>query len=159
MRILGIDPGSRATGYGVVDLDRSKLYHVTGGIIRCGNGSVSERLARIDRALSEMIEEIQPAVAALESVFSGPNPRSALLLGQARGVALAACGRAGVKTAEHTPTQVKLAVVGYGAADKQQVQKMVQRLLGLERAPVSDEADALAVAICHAHTGGEWANA
>ena len=70
-----------------------------------------------------------------------------------------ACGRAGIKTAEHTPAQVKLAVVGYGAADKQQVQKMVQRLLGLERAPASDEADALAVAICHAHTGGEWANA
>ncbi len=158
MRILGIDPGSRATGYGVVDLKRSKLYHVTGGIIRCGNGPLPQRLARIDRELSEMIAEIQPAVAALESVFSGRNPRTALLLGQARGVALAACGRAGVETAEHTPSQVKLAVVGYGAADKRQVQKMVQRLLGLESTPSSDEADALAVAICHAHSGGARVN-
>ncbi len=151
---MGIDPGSRATGYGVVDLERSKLHHVGGGVIRCANGSLSERLARIDRLLSEVIAKVQPAVVVLESVFSGRHPRSALLLGQARGAALAACGRAGVKTAEHAPAQVKLAVVGYGAADKQQVQKMVQRLLGLECIPGSDEADALAVAICHAHTGG-----
>ncbi len=151
---MGIDPGSRVTGYGVVDLERSKLHHVRGGVIRCANGSMSERLARIDRLLSEVIAEIQPAVVALESIFAGRNPRSALLLGQARGVALAACGRAGIETAEHTPAQVKLAVVGHGGADKQQVQKMVQRLLGLECIPGSDEADALAVALCHAHTGG-----
>ncbi len=103
--------------------------------------------------LSEMIAEIQPAIAALESIYAGPNPRSALLLGQARGVALAACGRAGLATTEHTPAQVKLAVVGNGQADKRQVQRMVQRLLSLAEPPKSDEADALAVAICQAHTG------
>ena len=156
MRILGIDPGSRATGYGVIDLERSKLSRVAGGVIRCGDDALSERLAQIDRALSAMIAEIQPGVAALESVFAGRNPRSVLLLGQARGVALAACARAGLPTAEHAPTQVKLAVVGHGRADKRQVQKMVQRLLGLAQAPSSDEADALAVAICHAHRGSAW---
>lgn len=152
MRILGIDPGSRATGYGVVDLSNSTLQRVAGGVIRCGTGSLASRLARIDRELSAMLVEIQPVAAALESVFSARNPRSALQLGQARGVALAACGRAGLEAAEYAPSQVKLAVVGHGAADKAQVQRMVQRLLGLATPPPADEADALAVAICHAHT-------
>lgn len=149
---MGIDPGSRATGYGVICVERSRLDRLAGGVIRCGDGTPAERLARIDLVLSEMIAEIRPDVAALETVFTARNPRAALLLGQARGVALAACGRSGLDTAEYAPAQVKLAVVGYGRADKPQVQRMVQRLLRLAAPPSRDEADALAVAICHAHT-------
>ena len=100
-------------------------------------------------ALRLVVETQRPDAAALESVFTAKNPRSALLLGEARGVALAACGLAGVETAEYAPTEVKLAVVGYGRAEKAQVQQMVQRLLGLAEPPPQDEADALAVAICH----------
>ena len=154
MRILGIDPGSRATGYGVVRLEGSQLQRLGGGVIRCPRGTLAERLARIDREVAEVLASFTPDVAALESVFTARNMRTALLLGHARGVALAACGRAGLEAAEYAPTQVKLAVVGYGAADKAQVQRMVQLLLSLPEAPPTDEADALALAICHAHTQG-----
>ncbi|MFQ5513375.1 MAG: crossover junction endodeoxyribonuclease RuvC [Myxococcota bacterium] len=153
MRILGIDPGSRATGYGVVEREGASLRRVGGGVIRSEGGvTLAARLARIHAELRRVIGEHRPDAAALEAVFSARNPRSALLLGQARGAALAACGGAGLTAAEYSPSQVKQAVVGYGAADKRQVQLMVQRLLALGAPCPSDESDALAVAICHAHS-------
>ena len=152
MRILGIDPGSRATGYGLVQVEGGTLVRIDGGVIRVGERSVARRLAKIHARISEVILRGQPDAIAIESVFIARNPRSALLLGQARGAALAACGGAGLGTTEYAPSQVKVAVAGYGAADKTQVQRMVQRILSLESERPSDEADALAVAICHAHS-------
>ncbi len=146
---MGIDPGSRAMGYGVVQREGSKLRRIGSGVIRPRGGSMPERLAELYEKLSAVIAEHSPETAALESVFLARNPRSALLLGQARGVALAACGAAGLDTAEYAPTEVKMAVAGYGRAEKSQVQGMIVRLLALDRVPGSDEADALAVAICH----------
>jgi crossover junction endodeoxyribonuclease RuvC len=150
VRILGIDPGSIATGFGVVDQDGSRLRHVASGVIRPGAGELAERLARIHEGLETLVQLHAPDNAALEAVFVSRNPRSALQLGHARGVALVVCGRAGLATAEYAPSTVKGAVAGYGRADKPQVQAMVQRLLGLASAPARDAADALAVAICHA---------
>ena len=149
MRVLGIDPGSLATGYGLVTVHGSTLRRVAGGTIRARGDTLADRLAYLQRELSRAIEELAPEVAALEAVFSAKNARSALVLGHARGVALAACGCAGLAPAEYTPQQVKAAVTGYGRAEKPQVMKMVQRLLGLAAPPPSDEADALAIAICH----------
>ena len=151
MRILGIDPGSRATGYGVVEFDGSRLRRVVGGVIRPPQSALAARLAGTFAALERVIAETTPAGAALESVFAARNVRSALLLGHARGVALLACGMVDLPTAEYAPTQVKGAVVGHGGASKAQVQRMVQQLLGLAESPPADEADALAVAICHGH--------
>jgi crossover junction endodeoxyribonuclease RuvC len=136
----------------VVHLDGAKLHRVAGGVIRVGDGPLASRLAQIYAELAEVIVEIRPDSAALEAVFTARNPRSALLLGQARGAALAACGQAGLATAEYAPSQVKVAVTGHGGADKTQVQQMVRRLLALEGRRPADEADALAVAICHAHS-------
>ena len=149
MRVLGIDPGSLATGYGVVSVEGSTLRRIAGGTIRAKGDTLADRLAYLQRELASAIAASAPETAALESIFSAKNTRSALVLGHARGVALAACGTAGLGPAEYTPQQVKLAVTGYGRADKSQVVKMVQRLLGLTLPPASDEADALAVAICH----------
>ncbi len=152
VRVLGIDPGSRATGFGLVDFEGSSLTRVTGGVIRLGAGDLALRLHKLRSALERIIEEAQPDTAALEAVFTARNPRSALLLGHARGVALAACAATGLLPAEYAPGRIKQAVVGYGGASKSQVQQMVQRLLGLAAPPPVDEADALAVAICHGHT-------
>ena len=152
MRTLGIDPGLRATGFGVVDLGGSRRVRVAGGVIRPGGDCLASRLAEIMERLEAVISETRPDHAALEAVFVSRNPRSALLLGHARGAALTACGRAGIPTAECAPAAVKVAVTGYGRASKDQVQRMVQRLLGLGKPPASDEADALAVAICHGHS-------
>lgn len=149
MRILGIDPGSVATGWGIVDSEGSSLRHVASGVLRPPDPDPALRLARIQRDLAELVREFEPQTAALEAVFVARNPRSALKLGQARGVALAVCGGAGLPTTEYAPARVKGAVAGYGAADKAQVQAMVRRLLGLGRAPARDAADALAIAICH----------
>ncbi len=149
MRVLGIDPGSRRTGWGIVDLEGARLQRVRSGVIRASQPSLVEKLAHIHDAISEIIAESTPDEVALEAVFSHRNPRSAILLGHARGAALAACGGAGLQAAEYAPTRVKLAVSGYGHADKAQVQHMVRRLLNLDALPVPDEADALAVSICH----------
>jgi crossover junction endodeoxyribonuclease RuvC len=149
VRILGIDPGSNATGYGVVSVDGGALRRLGGGTIRARGDTLGERLAYLQRELERAIAELCPEAAALEAVFSAKNARSALVLGHARGVALAACAFAGLATDEYTPSQVKVAVTGYGRAEKLQVMKMVQRLLGLPTPPASDEADALALAICH----------
>jgi crossover junction endodeoxyribonuclease RuvC len=149
VRILGIDPGSIATGWGIVESEGSALRHVASGVLRPPGSEAARRLARIQLELSELVREFAPQTAALEAVFVARNPRAALKLGQARGVALAVCGGAGLEPAEYAPARVKGAVAGYGAADKAQVQAMVCRLLGLARAPARDAADALAIAICH----------
>ncbi len=149
MRILGIDPGSNATGYGVVCVEGSSLRRLGGGTIRTRGETLGARLAHLQRELERVIAELAPDAAALESVFSARNVRSALVLGHARGVALAACAFAGLETGEYAPAQVKVAVTGYGRAEKLQVMRMVQRLLGLTEPPKTDEADALAIAVCH----------
>ena len=155
MRILGIDPGSAVTGYGVVEREGAQLLHVAHGTLRPPrNGSLAGRLARIQAGIAEIIEAHEPDVAVIEQVFVRPsNPRSALVLGQARGAALAALGAAGLAVDELSPQEVKSAVAGAGNASKDQVQRMVKRLLSLERVPAQDAADALAAAICRAHQG------
>jgi crossover junction endodeoxyribonuclease RuvC len=149
VRILGIDPGSVATGWGIVDCAGSSLRHVASGVLRPPDLDAALRLARIHSELVDLVRVHAPHSAALEAVFVARNPRAALKLGQARGVALAVCGGVGLPTTEYAPARVKGAVAGYGGADKAQVQAMVRRLLGLERLPPRDAADALAIAICH----------
>lgn len=149
MLILGIDPGSRATGLGLVRYHGNRLSYVDCEVVRPPAGELASRLSHIYARLTQRLQEWAPDGVAVEAVFSHRNPRSALQLGQARGAALAACGAAGLGCAEYPPTQVKQAVAGTGAADKSQIQTMVCRLLGLAKAPASDAADALAVAICH----------
>lgn len=152
MRILGIDPGSNVTGYGVVEQQQGGLVHVAHGTLRPQRGAaLALRLQHLYLALCEIVAEHQPDVAAVEEVFVSASPRAALVLGQARGVALAAIGATGLPVCEYTPAQVKQAVTGTGRAPKSQVKTMVRRLLALERAPAEDAADALAVAIRHAN--------
>jgi crossover junction endodeoxyribonuclease RuvC len=152
LRILGIDPGLNRTGYGVIDVAGSDLRCVDAGIIRVPGGDLYQRLGTILQALSDVIRATQPHVATVEKVFVNVNPQSTLLLGQARGAAICAAASSGLAVHEYAALQIKQAVAGFGQADKKQVQLMVQRLLGLARAPGSDAADALACAICHAHS-------
>jgi len=151
MRVLGVDPGSRATGYGVIEIEGATPRARACGVIRPREESLALRLVCIQDELADLIREWRPEVAALESVFAAQNIRSALLLGHARGAALAACGRAGLEVAEYAPTAVKAGVVGYGRASKQQVQQMVISLLSLQGVPALDATDALAVGLCHAN--------
>jgi crossover junction endodeoxyribonuclease RuvC len=153
LRILGIDPGLLATGFGVIDKSGSRLAYVTSGCIRVPAGELPERLRSILHGLREVISANRPQQAALEKVFVNANPQSTLLLGQARGTAICAVVDAGLPLAEYTALQVKQAVVGRGHAGKEQVQEMVKRLLNLPGVPGRDAADALACAICHAHGG------
>jgi len=156
MRILGVDPGSRRTGYGVVDIDGNRVTHVTHGVIAAGNGEFSERLGTLFSSLSRLIGEYQPGCAAMEDVFMARNAASALKLGQARGALIAACTHAGLKVSAYSPTAIKQAVVGFGRAEKGQVQHMIKLLLKPSAPLQEDAADALAVAICHAnHAGSE----
>jgi crossover junction endodeoxyribonuclease RuvC len=152
MRILGIDPGSRVLGYAVVDSDDARrLRYVECGVVEAQRGDPLEgRLAEIARGLEEVIAELAPHTVAAEDVFAAMNARTALLLGQARGAALAVCGRAGLRVHAYAPALVKQAVTGRGRAPKLQVARMVQALLGLRRLPRADAADALAVAVAHA---------
>ena len=150
-RILGIDPGLRVTGFGIIEADGSRLAYVTSGCIRAAGDELPTRLGVIARDLAHVIREYAPAEVAVEKVFVNVNPNSTLLLGQARGVAIAAAVMAGLPVAEYTAGQVKQAVVGKGRALKPQVQEMVRRLLALPGTPSPDAADALACAICHAH--------
>jgi crossover junction endodeoxyribonuclease RuvC len=152
VRILGIDPGLNRTGFGVIEASGGQLRQVAAGVIRVPAGELAQRLAHILSELAAVIRATQPSEAAIEKVFVNVNAQSTLLLGQARGAALCAAVAAGLQVHEYTALQVKQAVVGYGKADKIQVQKMVQRLLALERAPQADAADALACSICHAHS-------
>jgi crossover junction endodeoxyribonuclease RuvC len=153
IRILGIDPGLNRTGFGVIEVGGGELRHLTAGVIRTPAGDLAQRLAHILTELARVIRQTQPSEAVVEKVFVNVNAKSTLLLGQARGAALCAAVTAGLNVYEYTALQVKQAVVGYGKADKIQVQKMVQRLLALERVPTPDAADALACSICHAHSG------
>jgi crossover junction endodeoxyribonuclease RuvC len=151
-RILGIDPGLRVTGFGVIAVVGSELTYCVCGAIRSDpHGALPERLEMILRDLTEIIARERPTEVAVEKVFVNVNPQSTLLLGQARGTAIAAAVQAGLPVAEYTALQVKQAVVGHGKAAKQQVQDMVRRLLHLSGAPSADAADALACAIAHAH--------
>jgi crossover junction endodeoxyribonuclease RuvC len=152
MRILGIDPGSRITGFGVVNVLRNgKVQYVASGCVRVGKGTLGERLKTIYDGMSEIIRTYQPGAIAIEKVFLASNADSALKLGQARGAAITASANHAFAVAEYSARQVKRAVVGSGAADKRQVQHMVKALLDLSGAPQADAADALACAICHAH--------
>ena len=151
--ILGIDPGLRITGFGVIRKDGARLAYVASGCIKSPEGELPARLKSILEGLREVIREHRPQQAAVEKVFVNVNPQSTLLLGQARGTAICAAVLEQLPVAEYTALQVKQAVVGNGHADKEQVQHMVRRLLGLAGNPSADAGDALACAICHAHGG------
>jgi crossover junction endodeoxyribonuclease RuvC len=154
VRIFGIDPGSERTGYGCVETDgRRHRLVACGAITALAADPFPQRLARIHRELAALLASCRPECVAVENVFYSVNARSALKLGHARGVALLAAVEAGCDVVEYTPAEVKLAVVGYGRAEKRQVQQMIKLLLGLDKAPTPhDAADALAVAICHLHS-------
>jgi crossover junction endodeoxyribonuclease RuvC len=153
MRILGIDPGLRVTGFGVIDKVGQQLHYVASGCIKTPVGELPERLKSILNSLGEVITQHNPEQVAVEKVFVNVNPQSTLLLGQARGAAICAAVLVNLPVAEYTALQVKQAVVGNGHAKKEQVQLMVQRLLSLSGVPSPDAADALACAICHTHGG------
>ena len=151
MRILGIDPGSRVTGYGVIEAAGGKLRYLHAGQIQCSQGELPERLMKIHGELQGIVAEYLPQEVAIEKVFVNKNVASALTLGQARGAAICAVASIERSVHEYAPTQIKNAVVGTGRADKSQVQHMIQILLQLKDKPPSDAADALAVAVCHAN--------
>ncbi len=149
MIIIGIDPGSRHTGYGIIKWQKNQTHYIDCGCIHLAAASLAERLQKIFSALQEIVKQYQPDEAAIEQVFMHQNPNSALKLGQARGAAIVALG---LSVAEYSARQVKQSVVGYGAADKKQVQNMVKRLLNISHELQADAADALAIALCHAHS-------
>lgn len=150
MRVLGVDPGSTVTGWGIVDSQRGGLHHVVHGCIRTQpKTSLPQRLGEIFAALRGVILEYQPQAAAVEDVFVSVNVQSALKLGHARGVAIAAASHQGLSIHEYSALQVKKSVVGYGRAEKQQMQEMIRVLLCMPKKAPQDAADALAVAICH----------
>jgi crossover junction endodeoxyribonuclease RuvC len=156
VRIFGIDPGSVRTGYGCVDADGTRHRLVTCGVLAAPRGATfPDKLRAIHDGLERLLQAASPECVVIENLFHARNVRSALLLGHARGVAVLAASEAGLPIVEYTPAEIKLAVVGYGRAEKAQLQQMVKLLLGLEAVPSPhDAADALAVAICHAHTRG-----
>jgi crossover junction endodeoxyribonuclease RuvC len=150
--ILGIDPGSRRTGYGVINVVGSRLEHVTHGCILLPGDHLPDRLKLIFEGVLGVIEGYRPQFVAIEQVFLAKNAASALKLGQARGAAITAAVASDLPVAEYSARQIKLAVVGTGAAQKAQVQHMIRLLLGLDQSPQEDAADALATAVCHAHS-------
>lgn len=152
MRILGIDPGSRFTGVGVIELKGDRLRCLHFDVIKAGAGNFPERLGIIFNGVKDLVATWQPDQSAVETVFVSHNANSAIKLGQARGAAVCAVIDGGVSVAEYSPRAVKQAIVGKGGADKTQVQHMVRVLLGLAETPPEDAADALAVALCHHHT-------
>jgi crossover junction endodeoxyribonuclease RuvC len=154
LRILGIDPGTNVTGYGVIEREGAGLRHLAHGTLRPPRSQPMERrLAEIHAGLADLLASFSPDLVVIERIFVAANGPSALVLGQARGAALAAAGAAGVRVEELAPQAIKLAVTGNGAAHKVQVQAMVRRLLALALPPPRDAADALAAAICSAHRG------
>lgn len=154
MRILGVDPGSVATGFGSIERVSGRLFHRRHGVLRPpSTASMAARLAFLHAGLLEIVRSEIPDAVVVERVFLASNPRSALVLGQARGAVLACLGQAGVPVVELTARQVKKSVTGTGAADKAQVQTMVVRLLSLPEVPAADAADALALALTHAQAG------
>ncbi len=156
MIVLGIDPGTAIMGYGVIDYQNSKHKPLAYGVLRTSKDDAAEyRLERLFYGVSELLEKHQPDIMAVEELFFNQNVTTAITVGQARGVALLAASMKKVKVTEYTPLQVKQAVVGYGRAEKQQVQYMIQRILGLKEVPKPDDAaDALAIAVCHCQFGG-----
>ncbi len=149
---MGIDPGSRLTGYGVIESERGQLRFISCGVIKTNlDYPFSHRLNEIFDGINEVIQLHDPTVSAVEDVFVAKNARSALKLGQARGAAVVAAMQNGLQVYDYNPKMVKQAVAGYGQAEKVQVQNMVTAILGLSASPSSDAADALAVAICHAN--------
>ncbi len=152
LRILGIDPGSRITGFGVIEVAQGKLSYVTSGCIRVEGKALPERLKSIFISVSEIVGDFSPNEMAIEQVFVKNNVDSALKLGQARGAAICAGVTRELEVFEYTPTQIKQAIVGRGHADKAQVQFMVRAILNLPGLPQQDAADALACALCHRHT-------
>jgi crossover junction endodeoxyribonuclease RuvC len=154
LRVIGVDPGSQATGYGVIDRVGSDLCWVAHGVLRPSRSAgLSVRLAALVQQLAQVIAQYAPDVASVEDVFVAVSPRSALVLGQARGAALAALGTAAIPLAQYAPARIKQAVAGNGRAGKEQMQRMVKRTLALASTPAADAADALAAAICHARAG------
>lgn len=151
VRILGIDPGSRITGYGIVDAEKTKVRFVDCGLVKVDGDDFSLRLKNIFDALGDVIAEFRPAELAIEKVFVHRNVTSALKLGQARGAAMLAAATRELRVYEYSPNEIKQAITGRGHADKTQIQHMIRVLMGLREAPATDAADALAVAICHAH--------
>ena len=153
LRILGIDPGMVSTGYGLIDSEtRGPLIYFHSGVLRPRSLSTSHRLQQIYRGLLKLIEDFAPRFMAVERPFFGKNVKSAMLLGQARGAALLAAAEAGLEVQEFSPLEVKQAVVGYGRADKGQIQAMVRSILRIRQVLTADAADALAVALCLAHS-------
>jgi crossover junction endodeoxyribonuclease RuvC len=148
-RILGIDPGSRLTGYGLIDCEAAQARYVASGCVQVSGATLADKLGLIFHELGELIARYQPRELAIESVFLHRNADSALKLGQARGAAICAAVTGNLPVAEYAPREIKQAVVGKGSADKQQVQHMVRVLLSLSATPQADAADALAVALCH----------
>ena len=151
IRIIGVDPGSRSTGYGIVDSDGSRLVHVASGFVRSAEGDWAGRLRRIFEDLGAIIDLHAPGELVIEKVFMHRNPASALKLGQARGVAILAGALRSLSFHEYSPNEIKQAVTGKGHASKEQIQYMTRVLLSLREPPQTDQADALAVAICRAH--------
>ena len=149
--ILGIDPGSRITGYGLIKESKQQLQYLDSGCIRTSEGELSQRLLQIFNGICQLMEEFSPDEVAIEEIFMHQNPSSALKLGHARGVAMVACASHRVKVSEYSAREVKQSLSGYGAAEKSQVKHMVVSLLMLTSSPQSDAADALAIAICHSH--------
>lgn len=150
-KILGIDPGSIRTGYGVIEISGSRVSWVTHGHIAANGQETGERLLKIFQGLIEIIQTHQPVEVAVEQVFMHQNPQSALKLGQARGIALLAAAHYALPLAEYSPRKIKQSVTGYGAAGKPQVQQMIQTLLKLPAIPQVDASDALAIALCHCY--------
>ncbi|MEP4379013.1 MAG: crossover junction endodeoxyribonuclease RuvC [Alphaproteobacteria bacterium] len=151
MRLLGVDPGLRFTGWGVVDIDGNRLRHVANGVVKSGKGELAQRLVRLHQGLSEVLATHHPDGAAVEETFVNKDGQSTLKLGQARGIALLVPALAGIPVAEYAANSVKKSVVGYGHADKEQIGHMIGVLLPGALVESPDAADALAVAICHAH--------
>lgn len=157
MRIFGVDPGSARTGYGCIETNGSRHHVVDCGALSVpARASLPEKLESLYTRLDRLLSEHHPDVLAVEDLFYAKNARSALVLGHVRGIVLLAASRAKLSVSEYTPTQVKRAVVGYGRAEKRQVQEMIRVLLGMREAPSPlDVSDALAVAVCHAHMCGQ----
>lgn len=153
IRVLGIDPGSQCTGFGVVDVAGARLTYVASGVIRTGQGDFAARLCEIFRCVKTVVEQYQPQEIAIERVFINRNPDSALKLGQARGAAICGTADGNAEVFEYATRQIKQAVVGTGSAEKGQVQLMMKSILKLDGALAEDAADALATAVCHALRG------
>lgn len=154
MRILGVDPGSRRSGFGLIEAEGNRIRYLDHGVIHAGNGDLCRRLLTLFEGLQQVIRSHNPDTAAMEDVFVAKNARSALKLGQARGALISACGLAGLHVASYSPAVVKQAVVGFGRAEKGQVKHMIRLILQLPADLQEDAVDALAVAVCHAHHAG-----